>query len=57
MKRCLHLKIYGWLEETKEISLLEKEDFYSHLNMEDISDTDHKHTYKRVCEGKYEYYC
>ena len=26
-----------------EISLREKEDFYSHLNMRDISDSDYEH--------------
>ena len=30
--------------------LPEKEDFYSHLNMEDITDTDYTHV-KRVCKG------
>ena len=30
-------------------SLPEKEDFYSHLNMEDITDVDYTHT-KRVCK-------
>ena len=34
----------------KETSLPEKEDFYSHLNMEDITDADYAHT-KRVCKG------
>ena len=32
-----------------KISLPEKEDFYSHLNMEKIIDADHKHE-KRVCK-------
>ena len=31
-----------------EISLLEKESFYSHLNMEDIADADYAQA-KRVC--------
>ena len=31
-------------------SLPEKEDFYSHLNMEDITDADYTHA-KRVCKG------
>ena len=30
--------------------LLEKEDFYSHLNMEDVTDADDGHT-KRVCKN------
>ena len=30
--------------------LLEKEDFYSHLNMEDVTDADYGHT-KRVCKN------
>ena len=29
-----------------ETSLPEKEDFYSHLNMEDITDVDYTHTKK-----------
>ena len=31
-------------------TLPEKEDFYSHLNMEDITDADNTHT-KRVSKG------
>ena len=34
-------------EKFNEISLSEKEDFYSHLNMEDITDADYAHA-KRV---------
>ena len=36
-------------EKFNEISLPEKEEFYSHLNMEDIPDADYKHA-KRVCK-------
>ena len=36
-------------EKFNETSLPEKEDFYSHLNMENITDVDNAHT-KRVCE-------
>ena len=36
-------------EKFNEKSLPEKEDFYSHLNMEDITDADYAHT-KRVCK-------
>ena len=36
-------------EKFNETSLPEKEDFYSHLNMEDITDADYVHT-KRVCK-------
>ena len=36
-------------EKFTEISLSEKEDFYSHLNMEDITDADYAHA-KRLCE-------
>ena len=32
-----------------EVSLSEKEDFYSHLNMEDITNADYSHA-KRVCK-------
>ena len=37
------------LQKFNEISLSKKEDFYSHLNMEDITDADYVHT-KRVCK-------
>ena len=36
-------------ERFNEISLPEKEDFYSHLNMEDITDADYAHA-KRICK-------
>ena len=36
-------------EKFNETSLPKKEDFYSHLNIEDITDTDYVHT-KRVCK-------
>ena len=36
-------------ENFSNTSLLEKEDFYSHLNMEDITDADYAHA-KRVCK-------
>ena len=36
-------------EKFNEMSLPEKEDFYSHLNMEDITVADNAHT-KRVCK-------
>ena len=36
-------------EKYSEISLSEKEDFYSHLNMEDIIDVSYAHV-KRVCK-------
>ena len=39
----------GDWEKFNEISLPEKEDFYSHLNMEDIIDADYAHA-KRVCK-------
>ena len=38
------------LQKFNEISLSKKEDFYSHLNMEDITDADYTHT-KRVCKN------
>ena len=34
-------------EKVNEPSLFEKEDFYSHLNVEDITDADYEHV-KRV---------
>ena len=36
-------------EKLNETSLSEKEDFYSHLNLEDITDADYTRT-KRVCK-------
>ena len=36
-------------EKFNEASLPEKEDFYSHLNIEDITDADYTHA-KRVCK-------
>ena len=36
-------------EKFDKTSLREKEDFYSHLNMEDIIDADNRHA-KRVCQ-------
>ena len=36
-------------EKLNETSLSEEEDFYSHVNMEDITDTDYVHA-KRVCK-------
>ena len=36
-------------EKFNEVSLLEKEDCYSHLNMEDTTDADYAHP-KRVCK-------
>ena len=36
-------------EKLNETSLLEKENFYNHINMEDINDADYVHA-KRVCK-------
>ena len=52
MKHVKHLKhlswwIYGYWEKFNETSLPEKKDFYSHWNMENISDADYAH-WKRV---------
>ena len=38
----------GW-KKFNETWLPEKEDFFSHLNMENITDTDYTHV-KRVCK-------
>ena len=48
-KRCLSLWINGWLGKIQEASLPEKEDFYGHLNMGDITDADYVPS-KRVCK-------
>ena len=44
LQKCVDPYEYidGW-EKLTETSLPEKEDFYSHLNMEDITDADYTH--------------
>ena len=43
--------IYGWLGKIQwNIMTWKKKNFYSHLNMEDITDADYAHA-KRVCKG------
>ena len=51
LKKCFCPYEYmdDW-EKISETSLPEREDFYSHLNMEDITDADYVHT-KRVCKN------
>ena len=39
-KNYLSLQIYEWLGKIQWKSLSEKEDFYSNLNMEDITEAD-----------------
>ena len=59
---CPYEYIDDW-EKFNEISLPEKEGFYSHLNMKDITDADYMHP-KRVCKvfeiknlgGYYDFY-
>ena len=48
MKRCLSLEIYEWLRKT-QWSIIKKETFYSHLNMENITEANCPHA-KRVCK-------
>ena len=45
----LHEYMNNW-KKLSEILLPEKEDFYSHLNMKNITDTDYTYA-KRVCKG------
>ena len=45
---CPYEYMYNW-EKFNEISLPGKQNFYSHLNMEDITDADYTHT-KIVCK-------
>ena len=45
---CPYEYMDDW-ERFNETSLPEKEDFYSHLNMEDITDANYAHT-KIVCK-------
>ena len=37
-------------EKFNQASLSEKEDFYNHLNMEDITDVDYTHA-EKICKG------
>ena len=50
LKKCVYPHEYmdDWAK-FNERSLPEKEDFYSHLNIEDITDADYAHA-KRVCK-------
>ena len=48
MKKSLPLLIYEW-EKSDDKSLPEKENFYSHLNLEDITDANYSHA-KRFCK-------
>ena len=48
MKSCLPMLIYGWLGKNYE-TLPEKEDFYSRINMKNITDADYMQA-KRVCK-------
>ena len=44
---------YEYMDDSNKFNetlLAEKKDFYSHLNMEDITDADYKHV-KRVCKN------
>ena len=47
-KVLIFMYMNDW-EKFSETSLLEKEDFYSHLIMEDITDAEYAHA-KRVCK-------
>ena len=49
MKRCFPDEYMDDYEKFNETSLPEKEDFYSGLNMEDITDSDYTHA-KRFCK-------
>ena len=49
MKRCFPNEYMDDYEKFNETSLPEKEDFYSCLNMEDITDSDYMHA-KRFCK-------
>ena len=42
------MNVNNW-EKLSETSLPENKDFYSHLNIEDVTDADYKYT-KRVCK-------
>ena len=49
MRKCVYS--YEWMNDWENFSetlLPKKDDFYSHINMEDITDADYRHA-KRVC--------
>ena len=48
MKKSPYEYVNDW-EKFNEKSLPEKEDFYNHLNMEDITDADWAHA-KKLCK-------
>ena len=51
LKKVVYPNEYmGEWEKFNETTLPEKEEFYSNLNMEDITDADYMHV-KRVCKG------
>ena len=50
---CCCKKVFTHIDDSKkfnETTLSKKEDFYSHLNIEDITAADYRHG-KRVCNG------
>ena len=50
MQKCVyHYEYMDDLEKFDEISLPEKNNFYSHLDMEDIADVDYVHA-KIICK-------
>ena len=49
MRRCLPIRIQDDWAKFNETSLPEKEGFYIHLYMEDITDADYTHA-KRACK-------
>ena len=51
LQKCVYSYEYmGFWEKFSNTSLPKKEDFYSHLNMEDITYADYVHA-KRVCKN------
>ena len=49
LQKCVYPYYYiNYLEKFNETSLPEKGDFYSDLNMEDITDTDYTHVFLRI---------
>ena len=46
----MSLRIYGWLGKTQWNIITKNEDFYSNLNMQDITDENNTHV-KIVCNG------
>ena len=47
--QLLRIYPYEYMDDCEKFNKTEKEDFYSHLNMKDITETDYKHA-RSLCK-------